>query len=314
MARSSRATAAPARSSSRPSWPDGADAPLAGRGRRGLLLAARRRLDGLRVLAAGRTRESCARWTRRPGAERWQAGYDAPYTPSPPTAAHGSGPKATPLAHEGKVFTLGISGILAAFDGQTGKLLWRTEAPAEAPYFSAASSPLGVPGLVIVHPGQLRGADRVRRLVGRGEVEDRGRRILHVADAGDAAGRAAGGVGDAGRRDERHAVRRPHAVGLRVARRQAGRHHAHRARRPGGGQRRGLRCPGPPSRCCAAARGRWRRCGKRARPRCTSATRWWWTRRCTGSRPGSGGSSSRWTCATGTRAGSGRRGRPPTSP
>ena len=87
------------------------------------------------------------------GAERWQAGYAAPYTPSPPTVAHGSGPKATPLAHEGKVFTLGISGILAAFDGQTGRLLWRTEAPAEPPYFSAASSPLGVPGLVIVHPG-----------------------------------------------------------------------------------------------------------------------------------------------------------------
>jgi len=87
------------------------------------------------------------------GAERWQAGYDAPYTPSPPTAAHGSGPKATPLAHEGKVFTLGISGILAAFDAQTGKLLWRTKTPAEVPYYSAASSPLGVPGLVIVHPG-----------------------------------------------------------------------------------------------------------------------------------------------------------------
>src|SRR5688500_16365311 len=87
------------------------------------------------------------------GAERWQAGYSALYAPSPPTVAHGSGPKATPLAHEGKVFTLGISGILAAFDAQTGKPLWRTDAPAEAPYFSAASSPLGVPGLVIVHPG-----------------------------------------------------------------------------------------------------------------------------------------------------------------
>ena len=87
------------------------------------------------------------------GAERWQSGYPAPFMPSDPIAVHGAGPKATPLAHEGKVFTLGISGILAAFDGQTGKLLWRTEAPAEAPFFSAASSPVGVPGLVIVHPG-----------------------------------------------------------------------------------------------------------------------------------------------------------------
>jgi outer membrane protein assembly factor BamB len=87
------------------------------------------------------------------GAERWAAGYEAPYTPSPPTAAHGTGPKATPLAHEGRVFTLGVSGILAAFDPRAGKLLWRTAAPAEAPYFSAASSPLGLPGLVVVHPG-----------------------------------------------------------------------------------------------------------------------------------------------------------------
>ena len=84
------------------------------------------------------------------GAQRWQTGYDAPYTPSPPTAEHGSGPKATPLAHEGKVFTLGVSGILAAFDAQSGRLVWRTEAPAEAPYFSAASSPLGLPGRAFV--------------------------------------------------------------------------------------------------------------------------------------------------------------------
>ena len=87
------------------------------------------------------------------GTERWQSGYALDYTPSPPTAAHGAGPKATPLAHEGKVFTNGISGIVAAFDAQTGKLLWRTDAPAEPPYFSAASSPLGLPGLVVVHPG-----------------------------------------------------------------------------------------------------------------------------------------------------------------
>jgi outer membrane protein assembly factor BamB len=87
------------------------------------------------------------------GAERWQSGYALDYTPSPPTAAHGAGPKATPLAHEGKVFTNGVSGIVAAFDAQTGTLLWRTNAPAEPPYFSAASSPLGLPGLVVVHPG-----------------------------------------------------------------------------------------------------------------------------------------------------------------
>jgi outer membrane protein assembly factor BamB len=87
------------------------------------------------------------------GAERWQSGYPLAYTPSPPTVAHGAGPKATPLAHAGKVFTLGISGILAAFDAKTGALRWKTGAPAEPPYFSAASSPLALSGMVVMHPG-----------------------------------------------------------------------------------------------------------------------------------------------------------------
>jgi outer membrane protein assembly factor BamB len=87
------------------------------------------------------------------GAERWRSAYPLPYAPSGPTVAHGSGPKATPLFHEGKLFTLGISGILSAFDAKTGKRLWQTAAPAEVPFYSAASSPVGATGVVIVHPG-----------------------------------------------------------------------------------------------------------------------------------------------------------------
>jgi outer membrane protein assembly factor BamB len=87
------------------------------------------------------------------GARRWQTSYPAPYMVSSAAAAHGAGPKATPAFHDGKLFTLGISGIVAAFDASSGKLLWRTAAPAEHPYFSAASSPLGDSGLVIAHPG-----------------------------------------------------------------------------------------------------------------------------------------------------------------
>jgi outer membrane protein assembly factor BamB len=87
------------------------------------------------------------------GKERWHARYPAPYTPSSPAKAHGAGPKATPAFSDGKLFTLGISGIVAAFDALNGKMLWRTQAPAEPPFFSAASSPLADHGLVIVHPG-----------------------------------------------------------------------------------------------------------------------------------------------------------------
>jgi len=89
----------------------------------------------------------------RTGVEQWRSSYAAPYAPSQPTAAHGAGPKATPVFHEGRLFTLGISGIVSAFDAASGKRLWQTPPPAEPPFFSAASSPLGDKDLVIAHPG-----------------------------------------------------------------------------------------------------------------------------------------------------------------
>ena len=87
------------------------------------------------------------------GRQKWRSSYPAPYTPSQPAAAHGAGAKATPLFHEGRLFTLGISGIVTAFDAATGTRVWQTSAPVEPPYFSAASSPVGDRGIVVVHPG-----------------------------------------------------------------------------------------------------------------------------------------------------------------
>ena len=87
------------------------------------------------------------------GRVMWQTGYTAPFVPSSAAAAHGAGPKATPTFHAGKLFTLGISGVVAAFDASNGKLLWRTTAPSEPPYFSAASSPVSEGDLVVAHPG-----------------------------------------------------------------------------------------------------------------------------------------------------------------
>jgi outer membrane protein assembly factor BamB len=87
------------------------------------------------------------------GTVRWRADYEAPFSPASPAAKHGAGPKATPLFHQGRLFTLGISGIVAGFDPSTGELLWRSQEPGEVPYFSAASSPVAADGLVIAHPG-----------------------------------------------------------------------------------------------------------------------------------------------------------------
>ena len=55
---------------------------------------------------------------------------------------HGPGPKSTPAVADGRVFTLGISGIFSAHDLATGKLLWRKNAPPAPPEFGTATSPL----------------------------------------------------------------------------------------------------------------------------------------------------------------------------
>jgi outer membrane protein assembly factor BamB len=81
----------------------------------------------------------------------WQSKYRAPYVIGNPTKAHGAGPKATPLFHNGKLYTLGISGIESAFDASTGKLLWQKPAPVEQPFFGTASSPVADKDLVIFH-------------------------------------------------------------------------------------------------------------------------------------------------------------------
>jgi outer membrane protein assembly factor BamB len=87
------------------------------------------------------------------GKERWHTSYPAPYAPDTPAAAHGVGPKATPLFHHGRLYTLGITGIVTAFDAATGKLAWQTPAAPDHPSYGTAVSPVGENNLVIVHPG-----------------------------------------------------------------------------------------------------------------------------------------------------------------
>lgn len=102
------------------------------------------RRDGHEVMMALNTKT---------GKTVWQTNYPAPYNMAAPTKAHGPGPKATPLFHNGKLYTLGISGIVSAFDASSGKLVWQKPAPAEQPFFGAASSPIADKDVVIVHPG-----------------------------------------------------------------------------------------------------------------------------------------------------------------
>ena len=87
-------------------------------------------------------REIVAAYDLASGKQLWQDGVDAPYTMNSAATGHGPGPKSTPAVADGRVFTLGISGIFSAHDLATGKLLWRKNAPPTPPEFGTASSPM----------------------------------------------------------------------------------------------------------------------------------------------------------------------------
>ena len=83
----------------------------------------------------------------------WSSRYPAPYRSNAGTQRHGPGPKSTPLFYDGKLYTLGISGIVSAFDTGDGTLLWQHPAPPVDPLYATAMSPLADGGNVIFHVG-----------------------------------------------------------------------------------------------------------------------------------------------------------------
>ena len=84
----------------------------------------------------------------------WETKYSAAFKPNPAaTRTHGTGPKSTPAFADGRLYTLGISGIVSAFDAASGKLLWQKPAPPVEPMYHTGMSPVVDGGLVIVHVG-----------------------------------------------------------------------------------------------------------------------------------------------------------------
>ena len=85
----------------------------------------------------------------------WQQSYPAPFKMHPAAVQHGEGPKSTPVLHDGKLFTFGISGILTCWDGDTGAVRWRKEFQYREkwPLFGTAMSPVVDRGLLIAHVG-----------------------------------------------------------------------------------------------------------------------------------------------------------------
>jgi outer membrane protein assembly factor BamB len=93
----------------------------------------------------------------RTGKLVWTSGYKVDYQMHEAARAHGKGPKATPVVAAGRVYTLGITGVLSASPADSGEILWQNyldkEFPKTSPLFGTAQSPLVADNLVIAHVG-----------------------------------------------------------------------------------------------------------------------------------------------------------------
>jgi outer membrane protein assembly factor BamB len=91
------------------------------------------------------------------GATLWEQSYETPYSMNPAATSHGKGPKSTPLLSGGRLFTLGIAGMLSAFDAATGRVLWRSDFSdrfaATSPLYGSAASPMIAGGKLLLHLG-----------------------------------------------------------------------------------------------------------------------------------------------------------------
>ena len=83
----------------------------------------------------------------------WRKAYPAPFEMVSATRTHGPGPKSTPAFADGRLFTLGMTGAVSAFDAETGEGLWQKPGGDVHPLYHTAMSPLVDGDRVIVHVG-----------------------------------------------------------------------------------------------------------------------------------------------------------------
>lgn len=87
----------------------------------------------------------------------WTAEYAAPFAKNKYAASMAKGPFSTPLVSGGRVYALGVTGVLSALDAASGKLLWRKDWSKEVDtsklFTGTAMSPIVERGLLIVHVG-----------------------------------------------------------------------------------------------------------------------------------------------------------------
>jgi outer membrane protein assembly factor BamB len=100
------------------------------------------------------------------GKVRWRETYQAPFNKNGYAVKMGKGPNATPLLTGGRLFALGASGHMLAFDAATGKRLWSKDFSSlidtSKLFCGTAASPILAYGAVIVQVGSdVRGGQIV---------------------------------------------------------------------------------------------------------------------------------------------------------
>lgn len=101
----------------------------------------------------GRDADALAAFDAKTGEKKWEASYDRDkFTPP-----YGVGPRGTPAVDGGKVYTLGITGVLACWDAATGDVAWKVdtlkEFAAKNLFFGVSTSPTVVGTNVVVMVG-----------------------------------------------------------------------------------------------------------------------------------------------------------------
>lgn len=83
----------------------------------------------------------------------WRSGYAAPFEVMSAARNHGPGPKSTPVFADGRLFTLGMTGTVTAFDAESGRQLWQEAGGPVQPLYHTGTSPIADGDVVIVHVG-----------------------------------------------------------------------------------------------------------------------------------------------------------------
>jgi outer membrane protein assembly factor BamB len=84
----------------------------------------------------------------------WQAGYPAVFEMNSGARVHGPGPKSTPVFFTNRLYSIGMTGTVTAWDAASGKTVWQKPGPgATMEYTSHAFSPMVDNGRVIFHVG-----------------------------------------------------------------------------------------------------------------------------------------------------------------